>query len=182
MNNLRLFVVLLGCKPEGRMVEQHDVFVGVAEELKNLVTGMKEFWPGSELHIDGYIALNHIDEYMFKFLPRTETVTLTQDEPKLYFINLGGYKSPDLEEYHKKFLIVAKSLAEAVFKAKQDTFYQEGQKKSADRSHVDDKEAIDDIICISDSIANYKIELVKNAGNTELFSETKIGYLPFEKL
>ena len=182
MNNLKLFVILLGCKPERRNVEQHDIFVGVAEELRDLKSDMEAFWPGVDLHIDGYIALNHIDEYMLEFLPKTEAVSVSEGEPKLYFINLGGYKSPDLEEYHKKFLIVAKSLPEAVSIAKEDSFYKEGQNNSADRSHVDDKEAIDDIICISDSLPYFKIALVKKTDNFFPFSERKIGYHAFSKL
>jgi len=182
MNNLKLFVVLLGGKPEGRKIEQHDIFVGAAEELKDLVPDMELFWPNVELHIDGYIAFNHINEYMIEFQPRIGNVPLSKDEPKLYFINLGGYKSLELEEYHKKLFIVAKSLSEAVSKAKEDQFYLEGQNDSDSRSHVDDKEAIDDIICISETLRNYKISLVKIPENFFPFSERKIGYLAFSKL
>ncbi|MGA7722666.1 MAG: DUF1543 domain-containing protein [Ignavibacteriaceae bacterium] len=182
MNNLKLFVVLLGCKPGERTVEQHDIFFGVAEELKYLLTDMKAFWPGVDLHIDGYMALNYIGEFKFEFLPKTGTTSVHEEVPKLYFINLGGYKNPELEEYHKKFLIVANSLAEAVSKVKEDPFYLEGQNKSADRSHVDDKEAIDDIICISESLSNFRIELVRKTGDFFPFSETKIGYQSFSNL
>jgi hypothetical protein len=182
MKNLKLFVVLLGGKPEGRMIEQHDIFVGVAEELKELIHDMEVFWPGVDLHIDGYTALNFIDGYKFEFHPKTEIETASDEEPKLYFINLGGYKSPDLEEYHKKLLIVAKTLPEAVSKAKEDSFYKEGQNESADRSHVDDKEAIDDIICISDSLPNFYIALVKMPDEFVPYSDTRIGYLQYSKL
>ena len=85
MNNLKLFVVLLGGKPQGRMVEQHDVFAGVAEELKDLMSEMISYWPGVDIHIDGYTAMNFIDEYMFEFLPKTGEAP-NSDEPKLYFI------------------------------------------------------------------------------------------------
>ena len=182
MKNLKLFVVLLGGKPESRMIEQHDVFVGVAEEINELFHDMEVFWPGVDLHIDGYIALNFIDEYKFEFQPKTEIESASDGELKLYFINLGGYHSPDLEEYHKKLLIAAKTLPEAVSKAKEDSFYKEGQDKSADRSHVDDKEAIDDIICISDSLPNFRIALVKMPGDFVPYSDRRIGYLQFSKL
>jgi hypothetical protein len=142
---------------------------------------MTAYWHGVDIHIDGYIAMNFIDEYKFEFLPKTEDA-LNPDAPKLYFINLGGYKSPELEEYHKKLLIAAKTLPEAVSKAKQDSFYQQGRSSAADRSHVDDKEAIDDIICISDSLPGYRIALVTMTDDFIPYSEIKIGYQQISKL
>ena len=39
---------------------------------------------------------------------------------KLFFLNLGGYKEGDFEEYHYKVVTVAKSKAEAIKKAKKN--------------------------------------------------------------
>jgi hypothetical protein len=43
---MKLFMVLIGCKPEGRHTEQHDIFFGIAQTLADLVPQLKSFWPG----------------------------------------------------------------------------------------------------------------------------------------
>lgn len=43
-NELALFVVLAGCTPMGRNIEQHDVFFGVAKHLDDLTEDIKLFW------------------------------------------------------------------------------------------------------------------------------------------
>lgn len=47
-NELKLFYVILGATPKGRNIEQHDVFFGIAENLKDLIPDMKEFWKEAE--------------------------------------------------------------------------------------------------------------------------------------
>jgi len=58
MSELKLFMVLLGCKPEGRHIEQHDIFFGIGYNLKELVPAMKEYWPGGRIHIDAWREVN----------------------------------------------------------------------------------------------------------------------------
>lgn len=41
---MKLFYIILGATPKGRNIEQHDVFFGIAENLKDLVPDMKDFW------------------------------------------------------------------------------------------------------------------------------------------
>jgi len=41
---LLLFAVLVGCKPKGRNIEQHDVMFGVAHSLNDLTANIKDFW------------------------------------------------------------------------------------------------------------------------------------------
>ena len=58
----KLFMVLLGCKPEGRHTEQHDIFFGIAKELRDLIPSIKNFWKDSgKIHIDGWIAVTNVD-------------------------------------------------------------------------------------------------------------------------
>ena len=53
MSQLKLFMLLLGCKPPGRHVEQHDVFFGIAGSLDELIPEIKAFWPETDkIHID----------------------------------------------------------------------------------------------------------------------------------
>ena len=42
----KLFMLLIGCTPADRHIEQHDVFFGIGESVKDLVPDLTEFWPG----------------------------------------------------------------------------------------------------------------------------------------
>jgi len=42
---LKLFMLMLGCVPPGRHVEQHDVFFAIGESLTQLVPEIKAFGP-----------------------------------------------------------------------------------------------------------------------------------------
>lgn len=35
MNELKLFYIILGATPEGRNIEQHDVFFGIGAQLRD---------------------------------------------------------------------------------------------------------------------------------------------------
>ncbi|MDQ3073601.1 MAG: DUF1543 domain-containing protein, partial [Bacteroidota bacterium] len=151
---LKLFVVLLGCKPAGRNVEQHDVFFGIGDSLKSLMPAMRNFWPEGaiNLHIDGYMQISQVENYKINIKPAEDK--LISSAMKLFFINLGGYVPGDFEELHKKLLIPAYNVAEAMKNSKEHEFYKEGQRLGKDaRSHIDDKYLLDleaeDIIDVS---------------------------------
>ena len=41
----KLFMTLIGCTPAGRNIEQHDVFFGIGDSLKDIVPAVNQFWP-----------------------------------------------------------------------------------------------------------------------------------------
>ncbi|MBC7439220.1 MAG: DUF1543 domain-containing protein, partial [Flavobacterium sp.] len=41
---MKLYMIMLGCKPEGRLTEQHDIFFGIGNSLKELIPSMKNLW------------------------------------------------------------------------------------------------------------------------------------------
>jgi hypothetical protein len=176
----KLFLVLLGCRPDGRNTEQHDVFFGVGETLAELVPQMKAFWLGTKLHVDAYWAIEQVGEYGVTVQDTSDNREVTIPL-SLFFINLGAYRPPDFEEYHKKIVIVAKDIGEAVRIAKQDEFYQAGQSlgESA-RSHVDDKFEIDDLIEIQLLLPRHTIRV--QHGEATHPAEMHIGYIPFSRL
>jgi hypothetical protein len=91
---MKLFYIILGATPKGRNIEQHDVFFGIAESLKDLVPDMKEFWKDAKIHIDCYQEVRFIDGYEVKITEKEKT-----SEEQLYFINLGGYKRGFLKNF-----------------------------------------------------------------------------------
>lgn len=139
--NAKLFMVLLGCTPKGRSTEQHDVFFGIGENLKELIPDMNLFWPEAKgkLHIDAWREITAVDHYSIEVVPKSETET---EANNLYFLNLGGYKPGEFEEYHYKMLAVGSKMAIAIKKAKKTVFYKHYNFKGGE-SHIDDKYGID---------------------------------------
>ncbi len=156
-----LYMLVIGGKPLGIHIEQHDVFFGIAEELKDLVPAMKAFWPemNGKMHIDSWRKVSRVGGGKVFVRERMDENAEDSDLDKrghvglnesLFFVNLGGYKPNDMEEYHYKQLVVAKDLAEASRIAKQTVFW-----KHYESSHIDDKYGIDvdDIYNVEDLLS-----------------------------
>lgn len=184
-NQLKLFYIILGATPKGRNIEQHDVFFGIAESLKDLVPDMKDFWKEADgkIHIDCYQEVKFADGYEVEIVEKGRKTT----EDQLYFINLGGYKKGFFEEFHEQHLMVGKSMGEIVKKAKDTEFYHTMGFDGA-VSHIDDKHGvdIDDIFNVSDILPEkmkekYSIVLKKsNVENQE--NLMGLGYLKIDKI
>lgn len=184
MAQLKLFMVLLGGKPDGRHTEQHDMFFGIAEKLQDLIADFIRFWPDLEnkMHIDSWREVTQVDGYDVVIRPKSEQVKSTQ----LFFLNLGGYKPGDLEEFHYKMLVAADEKSKAIQSAKQTAFFKHYSFDGA-TSHIDDKYGVDvdDIYEIEDvlpeSMKNqYSIVLQPAAEARE--DVLHIGYLKMSKL
>lgn len=150
----KLYMILLGCKPKGRHTEQHDIFFGIAHSLKELIPDMEAFWPGSgKLHIDAWREVTQVENYAVSVIEKKPSGKSDKSPPgnQLFFINLGGYKEQEFEEYHYKMLAIGTEKAAAIQQAKQTAFYKHTGFKGAD-SHIDDKYGIDvdDIYQIED--------------------------------
>ena len=64
MEALKLYMLLLGCKPPGRFTEQHDVFFGIAGALPELVPSIIAAWPEApKIHIDAWREVTAVDGY-----------------------------------------------------------------------------------------------------------------------
>ncbi len=190
MQNVNLYMVLLGCTPKGRHIEQHDVFFGIANNIKELVPEMIAFWPEAEgdIHIDAWRIIKHIDGYNIsvsgkpvELLPGNSTI-----DNKLFFLNLGGYKQNEFEEYHYKMLAVAGNKGLAVQQAKQTAFYKHTGFKGAE-SHIDDKYGvdIDNVHAVEDILpaaVKEKYTVVITEGNGHKNDELHLGYFMLDKL
>lgn len=184
-NDLKLFYIILGATPKGRNIEQHDVFFGIAESLKELVPDMKEFWKEADgkIHLDCYQEVKFADGYEVKIVEKNEKIA----EEQLYFINLGGYKKGFFEEFHEQHLMVGTSMGDIVKKAKATEFYETMGFEGA-VSHIDDKHGvdIDDIFNVTDILPEkmkekYSIVLKKSdVENQE--NPVGLGYLKIDKI
>lgn len=188
MSQLKLYMILLGCKPPGRHVEQHDFFFGIATSLNDLVPEMKAFWPQpTKIHIDAWREVNVVDGYKVNVVPNDEPVDEQAEKAsKLFFINLGGYQENKFEEQHYVVLTVKPDRATASREAKETTFYKHNHFGSA-TSHIDDKYGVDvdDLYEIEDILtleqkAKYRIELIPVENLAE--DALQLGYLKLSSL
>lgn len=202
-----LFMVQLGGRPKGRLIEQHDMFFGVADELVDLIPAIDRHWPEvkSKWHVDSYRAVTCVAGYRIDWIAEESersneaeenSERSNEDEEnkdarlKLYFINLGGYLPNDFEEYHHKLLIVAPTQAEAIKRAKQSDFYQQFSFKDKDTpfnaaSHIDDKHQVDvdDIYNVNDLLPTGTLQINEDQTGTESIEDKAyIGYLSIKNL
>lgn len=180
-----LFMLLLGCKPEGRFTEQHDIFFGIGDSLKDFVPAIIDFWPeaAGKIHIDAWRQVSVVDGYRITITPSDTPSPVHKAPHQLFFLNLGGYKENDFEEYHYKMLVVAPDKATAISKAKQTAFF-----KHNASSHIDDKYGVDvdDIYEIEEILGapfkeKYRIMISETSAN-EASDEIHPAYVKLSNL
>ena len=180
-------MVMLGCKPAGRFTEQHDIFFGIGKTLKELIPQMKGFWPEAKgkIHVDAWREVTMVNNFSIEIIAKKVLAEPLLDN--LFFINLGGYKENEFEEYHYKILTIAENLSSASKNAKATTFYKHCGFKGA-TSHIDDKYGIDvdDIYNVADILpVHYKDHYSLKITKVKTFFEEDqlhIGYLKLDKL
>jgi hypothetical protein len=180
----KLFMILVGCKPQGRHIQQHDLFFTIANSIEETRTAVLDFWPEAKgrVHMDGWREVTHVDGYNIKVIPKED---LQPSGKKLFFINLGGYRPGEFDEPHYRLLIVANDLATAGKIAKQAAFYKHTGFSGAP-SHIDDKYGIDvdDAFEVSDILGaglkqNYTLQI--SEAQEHLENELHLGYMPLYK-
>ena len=179
-------MLMLGCRPVGRNTEQHDIYFGIAKNLKDLIPAIKSFWKSSgNIHIDAWRIVNNVDGYKVTITEKTDS---NKPEQKLFFLNLGGYKENEFDEFHYKILTVAKDKNEAISVAKKSAFFQHTGFGKLAVSHIDDKFGVDvddifeikDILTTTDKMA-FSISI--NKSETELPDDVlNLGYFKLANL
>lgn len=176
---------MLGCTPKGRFTEQHDVFFGIANSLKELIPSIKQSWPEAEgnIHIDAWREVTAVGNHNISVISKTNSDIGTEN--KLFFLNLGGYKPGEFDEFHYKMLTVAKNPSEAIKNAKQEAFYKHNGFKGA-ASHIDDKYGIDtdEIFQIEEILSHsflqdYRVCIQEGSRPAD---DIHLGYLPLWKI
>ncbi len=181
MTKPKLYMILLGCKPEGRHTEQHDIFFAIANEVKELVPAINTFWPEAKgkIHLDAYRIVNHVNGYKIEVIERSTAISAAN---RLFFMNLGGYQTGVFEELHYKMLMVANEKAVAIKNSKESEFF-----KQYFSPHIDDKYGVDvdDVFEIEDVLPKEmkaKYQLVFTPMDNLPEDEIVLGYMPVDKL
>jgi hypothetical protein len=182
----KLFMILLGCTPKGRHTEQHDIFFGIASSLAELKPAMQKFWPGTPLHIDAWREVTNVDGYAIDVVPKNEKKENTH---QLFFLNLGGYKQQEFDEFHYKMLVVAADKGKAVKAATQTAFYKHVSLPGNGTSHIDDRYGVDvdDIFVIKDVLPKevkeqYSLLISNTVDGSLREDELHLGYVKWSAL
>ena len=179
---MKLFMLKIGARPQGRLIEQHDVMFVIANSLSETIESVNQHWPAvkNNWHLDAWREVKRVGDY--QILLSTDSLSkdglskdglskdnaladnkLDSQDKQLYFVNLGGYLPGQFEEFHYKTLVVAETLGKATAQVKKTAFYQDytfdnidTAKSGVATSHVDDKHQLDldDIHCVADLLPN----------------------------
>jgi hypothetical protein len=179
-------MTIIGCRPSGRLTEQHDVFFGIGNQLADLIPQINTFWPEvkGKFHLDSWREVTKVGEYEICVVDKGDYKT---NEQALFFLNLGGYLPQEMEEFHYKKLIVAPSLAVAQHEIKKTDFYISYDFSGA-ASHIDDKYGLDidesynvnDLIRPEDKLY-YGLQITI-APKDKPEDELHIGYVPIKNI
>lgn len=184
----KLYMILLGCTPKGRHTEQHDIFFGIGTSVAALKTQMENFWPDSGgLHIDAWREITNADGYAITIVSKNKQQS--NKAHQLYFLNLGGYKQNEFEEFHYKMLAVSATKGDAVKAAVQTAFYKHNNLPGGGASHIDDRYGVDvdDIFAIPDILPKeikqqYSIEISEQPVDGLAEDKLHLGYLKWATL
>ena len=130
----RLFAVCLGGRAEGCNTELHDVVFVTGPSIEATYDQLLDRWFGlpEGLHIDVWAELDVVDGHRVSLSPEPPAAGA-----KLWFVNLGAYRSGEFAEAHAVAFLVAQSAAEAKRRAKAQLL------EGADELHTDDLYDID---------------------------------------
>lgn len=171
--DMKLFMLKIGARPQGRLIEQHDVMFVIANSLSETIESVNQHWPAvkNNWHLDAWREVRRVGDYQILlsknslskdglskdnaladniFADETVDNKLDSHGKQLYFVNLGGYLPGQFEEFHYKTLVVAETLGKATAQVKKTAFYQDytfdnvdTAKSGVATSHVDDKHQLD---------------------------------------
>lgn len=184
---MKLYLLLLGAEAPGRVVEQHDYFFGIAENLAALVPEVKAFWPeaGGSLHLDGWREVTKVDDYGIRVIKNDHLAVISNH--KLFFLNLGGYTTGKLEEQHYTMLTVQDNRLKAVQAAKNNLFFKTNSLKGIATAHIDEKYGVDvdSVHHIEDLISpdlKAKYRIVFDQGADLPDDKIHLGYFKLDKI
>ena len=165
LENIFLYLVVLGGRAKKANIELHDVRWVVGSKIEDTYDTLRKDWFGSlnGLHIDSYKKIKYIDGYKINLkyieknkLEKKQLVKKNKTKKYLWFVNLGGYDPSSMQEKHEFGLVVASSKLEAKNIAKSKWLI--GCKKK----HKDDINSLELLIDCDDC------QLVKRIGNWEI--------------
>jgi len=164
LENIFLYLVVLGGKAKKANIELHDVRWVVGSKIEDTYDTLRKDWFGSPkgLHIDSYKKIEYIDGYKINLInfekDKIEKSQLVKNKAQkyLWFVNIGGYDPSSMQEKHEFGLVVASSKLEAKNIAKSKWLI------GCQKKHKDDIASLEMLISCDDC------QLIKKIGNWEI--------------
>ena len=191
VEEISLFLVVLGGKASKANIELHDVRWVVGSRIEDTFEVLRKDWFGSleGLHIDSYKKIKHVDGYKINVknmqnekLKNKKFFNGNASKNNLWFVNIGGYDPNSMQEQHEFGLVVASSKLEAKNIAKSK--WLTGCKKK----HKDDITSLKKLIGFDNckliqNIGNWEIELaLENSLIKETNNPDWYGYKRIDKI
>ena len=62
---MKLFMLKIGARPQGRLIEQHDVMFVVANSLRETIPVVNQLWPeiNNKWHLDAWREVQRVGNY-----------------------------------------------------------------------------------------------------------------------
>jgi hypothetical protein len=165
LENIFLYLVVLGGKAKKANIELHDVRWVVGSKIEDTYDTLRNDWFGTlkGLHIDSYKKIRYIDGYKINLInlekdkiDKKEILKTNKAKKHLWFVNIGGYVPTSMQEKHEFGLVIASNKLEAKNIAKSKWLI--GCKKK----HKDDIASLEMLFKCDDC------ELIKKIGNWEI--------------
>jgi len=131
----KLFMIGIGGKKTPANIEVHDVCFIIADKIEDCYECLKTNWYGESLHIDTYKVINGANGYHLTLSDQP-----TDDQEKLFFVNMGGYDQQVFGELHEVGLFVANSEQEAREQSKDLLLV------DTDNQHIDNIYPVEDLL------------------------------------
>ncbi len=167
LENIFLYLVVLGGRARKANVELHDVRWVVGSKIEDTYDTLRKQWFGSPkgLHIDSYKRIKYIDGYKINLISfekdkiGKKKLAKNKAEKNLWFVNIGGYSPISMQEKHEFGLVTARNKLEAKNIAKSKWLI--GCKKK----HKDDIASLEMLLSCDDcklikKIDKWEIELI----------------------
>ena len=167
LENIFLYLVLLGGRAKKANIELHDVRWVVGSSIEDTYDTLKKNWFGSSkgLHIDSYKKIKYIDGYKINLIyfekDKVDKKQFVKNKAKknLWFVNIGGYNPTSMQEKHEFGLVIASNKLEAKNIAKSKWLI------GCEKKHKDDIASLEMLLSCDDcklikKIGKWEIELI----------------------
>jgi hypothetical protein len=156
--------------------ELHDVAFVVGESIEATYPQLYAQWFGTPkgLHIDAWVKLDQIDGHRITLSTKPAN-SRTDDEKKLFFINLGAYQKNRFMELHENAFLIDKGEASVKRRAKEMLC------QGLLSVHTDDLYDVDDCLEIR-QVGKYFLHFEPIARTTSGLMDVWTGYQPLPEL
>ena len=122
LENIFLYLVVLGGRTKKANIELHDVRWVVGSKIEDTYDTLRKDWFGSPkgLHIDSYKKIKNIDGYKINLInferdkkDAKQLLKKNNSKKHLWFVNIGGYHPTSMQEKHEFGLVTASTKFEA---------------------------------------------------------------------